>query len=75
MTKPDQLHSVAVLVPGHFNDHAVERIDRTFRRVKIERADPALVTDDMRRDDRSHRRRRSDVRVRHFAFLRALRTA
>ncbi|TPM46492.1 2-hydroxyacid dehydrogenase [Mesorhizobium sp. B2-2-4] len=48
MTKPEQLQTVAILVPGHFNDHAVERIDRTFRRVGIERADPSLVTDDMR---------------------------
>jgi lactate dehydrogenase-like 2-hydroxyacid dehydrogenase len=39
---------VAILVPGHFNDHAVSRIDRTFQRVRIERADPTLVTDDMR---------------------------
>ncbi|MCA0058792.1 MULTISPECIES: 2-hydroxyacid dehydrogenase [unclassified Mesorhizobium] len=48
MTKPEQLQTVAILVPGHFNDHAVERIDRTFRRVGIERAEPSLVTDDMR---------------------------
>ncbi|TPN89869.1 2-hydroxyacid dehydrogenase [Mesorhizobium sp. CU2] len=53
MTKPEALQTVAVLVPGHFNDHAVERIDRTFRRVRIERADPALVTDEMRRDVRA----------------------
>ncbi|TPK28246.1 2-hydroxyacid dehydrogenase [Mesorhizobium sp. B2-5-3] len=48
MTRPEQLQTVAILVPGHFNDHAVERIDRTFRRVGIERADPSLVTDEMR---------------------------
>ncbi|TPL10708.1 MULTISPECIES: 2-hydroxyacid dehydrogenase [unclassified Mesorhizobium] len=48
MTRPEQLQTVAILVPGHFNDHAVERIDRTFRRVGIERAEPSLVTDDMR---------------------------
>ncbi|WP_217571273.1 2-hydroxyacid dehydrogenase [Mesorhizobium sp. GbtcB19] len=53
MTKADELQTVAVLVPGHFNDHAVERIDRTFKRVRIERADPALVTDEMRRDVRA----------------------
>ncbi|TGQ65488.1 2-hydroxyacid dehydrogenase [Mesorhizobium sp. M00.F.Ca.ET.186.01.1.1] len=53
MTKTDQLQTVAVLVPGHFNDHAVERIDRTFKRVRIERADPALVTDDMRANVRA----------------------
>jgi len=53
MTKPEQLQTVAVLVPGHFNDHAVERIDRTFKRVRIERADAALVTDEMRRTVRA----------------------
>ncbi|CCV03562.1 Glyoxylate reductase [Mesorhizobium metallidurans STM 2683] len=49
MTKAEQSLPVAILVPGQFNDHAVSRIDRTFRQVKIERADPSLVTDDMRR--------------------------
>ncbi|TIX73075.1 MAG: 2-hydroxyacid dehydrogenase, partial [Mesorhizobium sp.] len=53
MTKAEQLQTVAVLVPGHFNDHAVERIDRTFKRVRIERADAALVTDEMRRTVRA----------------------
>jgi lactate dehydrogenase-like 2-hydroxyacid dehydrogenase len=53
MTKPDELQTVAVLVPGHFNDHAVERIDRTFKRIRIERADSALVTDEMRRSVRA----------------------
>ena len=53
MTKADQLQTVGILVPGHFNDHAVERIDRTFNRIRIERADPALVTDEMRRDVRA----------------------
>ncbi len=48
MNKTEQLQTVAVLVPGHFNDHAVNRIERTFNRVKIERADPALITDEMR---------------------------
>jgi lactate dehydrogenase-like 2-hydroxyacid dehydrogenase len=48
MTKAEQSLSVAILVPGHFNDHAVGRIDRTFQRVKVERADPSLVTDEMR---------------------------
>ncbi|ESY93901.1 hypothetical protein X741_16355 [Mesorhizobium sp. LNHC229A00] len=44
MTKAEQLEAVAILVPADFNDHAVGRIERTFRRVGIERADPALVT-------------------------------
>ncbi|RVA65066.1 2-hydroxyacid dehydrogenase, partial [Mesorhizobium sp. M7A.F.Ca.CA.001.08.1.1] len=52
MTKAEQLQTVAILVPGDFNDHAVDRINRTFRRVRIERADPALVTDEMRSDVR-----------------------
>jgi lactate dehydrogenase-like 2-hydroxyacid dehydrogenase len=49
MTKAEQQQAVAILVPGDFNDHAIGRIDRTFSRVRIERADPSLVTDDIRR--------------------------
>jgi hypothetical protein len=49
MTKADQLQAVAILVPADFSDHAVRRIDRTFNQVRIERADPALVTEEMRR--------------------------
>ncbi|UVC15857.1 2-hydroxyacid dehydrogenase [Mesorhizobium onobrychidis] len=49
MTKAEQQQAVAILVPGQFNDHAVGRIDRTFRRVWIERPDASLVTDEMRR--------------------------
>ncbi|MER8800901.1 2-hydroxyacid dehydrogenase [Mesorhizobium sp. M0998] len=47
MTKTEQQH-VTILVPGQFNDHAVGRIDGAFSRVRIERADPSLVTDEMR---------------------------
>ncbi|TIR25245.1 MAG: 2-hydroxyacid dehydrogenase [Mesorhizobium sp.] len=39
---------VAILVPGDFNDHAVSRIDKAFKLVRIERADPSLVTEEMR---------------------------
>ncbi len=42
------LRSVTVLVPGKLHPHAVERIDRTFRMVCIDRNDPALVTADLR---------------------------
>ncbi|RWL22851.1 MULTISPECIES: 2-hydroxyacid dehydrogenase [Mesorhizobium] len=49
MTKAEQQQAVAILVPGQFNDHAVNRIDRTFSRVWIERADASLVTDELRR--------------------------
>ncbi|RUW21278.1 MULTISPECIES: 2-hydroxyacid dehydrogenase [unclassified Mesorhizobium] len=48
MTKAEARFPVAILVPGHFNDHAVGRIDKAFRRVRIERADPSLVTGEMR---------------------------
>ena len=48
MTKAEQTaKTVAILVPGDFNDHAVGRIDRTLQAGRIERADPALVTDEI----------------------------
>ncbi|CAN7267097.1 2-hydroxyacid dehydrogenase [Mesorhizobium sp. LjNodule214] len=49
MTKPELGEPVAILVPGHFNEHAIGRIDQAFQRVTIEQADPALVTEEMRR--------------------------
>ncbi|MEW6630763.1 MAG: 2-hydroxyacid dehydrogenase [Pseudomonadota bacterium] len=48
MTKAEAASPVVILVPADFNDHAVGRIDATFQRVGIERADPSLVTDEMR---------------------------
>ncbi|KUM25946.1 dehydrogenase [Mesorhizobium loti] len=48
MTKAEAKSPVAILVPGHFNDHAIGRIDKAFRRLRIERADPSLVTGEMR---------------------------
>ncbi|WP_296736356.1 2-hydroxyacid dehydrogenase [Mesorhizobium sp.] len=48
MTKAEAASPVVILVPGDFNDHAVGRIDAAFHRVGIERADPSLVTDEMR---------------------------
>jgi len=48
MTSAEGRFPVAILVPGSFNDHAIGRIDRAFRRVPIERADPSLVTAEMR---------------------------
>lgn len=38
-----------VLVPGKLHPHAVQRIDESFRLVRIERSDPALVTEEMAR--------------------------
>ncbi|RVD47260.1 2-hydroxyacid dehydrogenase, partial [Mesorhizobium sp. M2D.F.Ca.ET.140.01.1.1] len=52
MTKAEAKVSVAILVPGHFNDHAIGRIDKAFQRLRIERADPSLVTEEMRRSVR-----------------------
>ena len=48
MTRAEEKLPVAILVPGYFNDHAVARIDKAFELIRIERADPALVTDEMR---------------------------
>ena len=48
MTKSERTFPVAILVPGDFNDHAIGRIDKAFRRIRIERAEPSLVTDEMR---------------------------
>ena len=48
MTNAEGKLPVAILVPGDFNDHAVGRIDEAFKLVRIERADPGLVTDEMR---------------------------
>ena len=52
MTTNERKLPVAILVPGNFNDHAVARIDRTFERVTVARADPSLLTDEMRKSVR-----------------------
>ena len=49
MTKAEANLPVAILVPGNFNDHATGRIDKAFKRIRVERADPSLLTDEMRR--------------------------
>ncbi|TPI11748.1 2-hydroxyacid dehydrogenase [Mesorhizobium sp. B4-1-3] len=48
MTRAERKLPVAILVPADFNDHAAGRIDKAFEPVPIERADPLLVTDEMR---------------------------
>jgi lactate dehydrogenase-like 2-hydroxyacid dehydrogenase len=48
MTRAEARLPVAILVPGDFNDHAVGRVDKAFKLVRIERADPGLITDEMR---------------------------
>ena len=52
MKKAEAASPVAILVPGDFNSHAIARIDEAFRRVGIERADPSLVTDEIRQSVR-----------------------
>ena len=41
------LDDVTILVPGRLSEQAVGRIDSGFNMVRIERADPALVTGDL----------------------------
>jgi lactate dehydrogenase-like 2-hydroxyacid dehydrogenase len=45
---PADLEAITVLVPGSLHGHSVERIGRTFRMLRLDRIDPALVTDEMR---------------------------
>ncbi|MBZ9998082.1 2-hydroxyacid dehydrogenase [Mesorhizobium sp. BH1-1-4] len=49
MIEPEQKPPVVILTPGQFNAHAVGRIGRTFSLMGIDRAEPSLVTDEMRR--------------------------
>lgn len=46
------LKDASVLVPGRLHEHALARAEATFRTIRIERADPALVTADMAREVR-----------------------
>jgi lactate dehydrogenase-like 2-hydroxyacid dehydrogenase len=39
----DAHHDVTILVPGRLHEHAASRIDKSFRMVRIERADAALI--------------------------------
>lgn len=48
----NSLKDVAVLVPGKLHQHAVQRVDDTFRMLRIERSDPALLTPETARDIR-----------------------
>jgi lactate dehydrogenase-like 2-hydroxyacid dehydrogenase len=48
MTGAEGSLPAAILVPGNFNDHAIGRIDKAFKLVRVERADPSLLTQEMR---------------------------
>jgi lactate dehydrogenase-like 2-hydroxyacid dehydrogenase len=45
---PVDLAAITVLVPGSLHGHSVARIGRTFRMLRLDRIDPALVTDEMK---------------------------
>ncbi len=47
-----ETQDIAILVPGKLHPHAVERINGRFRLVRIDRADPALLDDAMKKEVR-----------------------
>lgn len=46
------LQQITVLIPGRLHEHAVQRIDKTFRLVRAEKADPALIAPEVLREAR-----------------------
>ncbi|AZO10134.1 MULTISPECIES: 2-hydroxyacid dehydrogenase [unclassified Mesorhizobium] len=48
MTRAEAKFPVAILVPGPFHEHARGRIEQAFQCVRIERADPSLLSEEMR---------------------------
>jgi lactate dehydrogenase-like 2-hydroxyacid dehydrogenase len=50
LSMTSDISAVTILVPGALHDHAVRRLGEVFRMVRIERADPALVTDELARN-------------------------
>ena len=46
------LQQITVLMPGRLHEHAVQRIDKTFRLVRAEKADRALIAPEVRREAR-----------------------
>lgn len=49
----NSLKDVAVLVPGKLHEHTVQRVGDTFRMLRIERSDPALLTPETAREIRA----------------------
>jgi len=47
---PEGAGEVTILVPGKLHPHAVSRIGEHFKVVELERADPALLTEEMKQD-------------------------
>src|SRR5262245_3403156 len=50
MSMTGDFSAVTILVPGKLHEHAIRRLGEAFRLVRIERADPSLVTGDLARD-------------------------
>jgi lactate dehydrogenase-like 2-hydroxyacid dehydrogenase len=48
----NDIGAVTILVPGELHEHAARRVDSVFRMLRAERADPALITDDMAKNVR-----------------------
>ncbi|BCH30742.1 dihydrofolate reductase [Mesorhizobium sp. L-8-10] len=46
------LKDITIVIPARLHEHAVGRTEASFRAIRIERADPALVTPEMARDVR-----------------------
>jgi lactate dehydrogenase-like 2-hydroxyacid dehydrogenase len=46
------LKDIVVVVPARLHDHAVKRVEQTFRLVRADRADPALIAPDVLREAR-----------------------
>lgn len=46
------LKDIVVIVPARLHDHAVKRVEQTFRLVRADRADPALIAPDVLREAR-----------------------
>jgi len=49
---PEGTGDITILVPGHLHSHAVSRIGERFRLLRVERSDPALLTEGMKRNVR-----------------------
>lgn len=47
MTISPDLSRITVLVPGALNDHAAGRIDKSFEMIRMDSADPAMVTPEL----------------------------
>jgi len=49
---PEGTGDITILVPGRLHSHAVSRIGERFRLLRVERSDPALLTEEMKRNVR-----------------------